>query len=113
MGKISNLFKKWFNSKPVYDNKYIKTKIKIYNNKINTNFHLNKIPEENGYCACLSGILHSVVKKDNYYYPQIFLEERKYAVKKKKIVNTINEELKLDESDDESDNDKSNESDES
>ena len=32
-------------------------------------------------------------------------------MKKKKIMNTINEELNLDESDDESDNDKSNESD--
>ena len=44
------------------------------------------------------------------YYPQILLEERKYALKKKKIINAINNELKLDESDDESDNDKSNES---
>ena len=44
------------------------------------------------------------------YYPQILLEECKYALKKKKIINAINNELKLDESDDESDNDKSNES---
>ena len=28
--------------------------------------------------------------------PQIFLEEGKYAVKKTKIVNTINEDLNLD-----------------
>ena len=42
----------------------------------------------------------------------MFLEESKYAVKKKKVMNTINEELDLDESDDESENDKSNESDE-
>ena len=55
--KISNLFKKGFNSKPVYDNKYIKTKIKIYNNRINTNFHGNKTREENEYCTCLSVIL--------------------------------------------------------
>ena len=53
-----------------------------------------------------------LVKIDNNYYPQIFLEECKYAVKKKKIRNTINDELNLDESDDASDNDKSNESDE-
>ena len=33
-------------------------------------------------------------------------------MKKKKIINAINEELNLDESDDKSDNDKSNESDE-
>ena len=97
----------------MYNDKYIKTKIKIYNNQTNTNFKDNKIPEDNEYCTCLSVILlHSVIKIDNDYYPQIILEECKYAVKKEKIMNAINEELDLDESDDESGNDKSNESDE-
>ena len=41
----------------------------------------------------------------------MFLQECKYALKKKKIINKINEELDLDESDDEPDNDKSNKSD--
>ena len=110
--KIGNLLKKEFDNEPVYDNKYIKTEIKIYNNKISTNFYGNKIPEHNEYCACLSAILlDSIVKIDNDYYPQIFLEECKYEVKKKKIMNAINEKFNLDESDDESDNDKSNESD--
>ena len=36
--KISNSLKKRFDSELVYGNKYIKTKIKIYNNQINTNF---------------------------------------------------------------------------
>ena len=49
---------------------------------------------------------------DKKYYPQIFLEKCKNAVKKKKITNTVNEEINIDESDYESDNDKSNESDE-
>ena len=43
---------------------------------------------------------------DKEYYPQIFLEKCKYAIKNKKIVNTINEDLELsesDKSDDESD----------
>ena len=43
-------------------------------------------------------------------YPQILLRECNYAVKKKKIINFINEELNIDESDDESDNHKSDES---
>ena len=43
----------------------------------------------------------------------IFLEECKYVVKKKKIINSINEELNLDEPEDESDDDKSKESNES
>ena len=43
------------------------------------------------------------VNSNKENYPQIFLEECKYAIKDKKIVNTINEDLKLNESDDESD----------
>ena len=63
----------------MYNNKYIKTKIKIYNNRINTNFENNKIPENNEYCTCLSVILlDSIVKIENDYYPQIFLEESEY-----------------------------------
>ena len=68
-----------------------------------TNFQHNKIPKDNKYCACLSVILvdSTFVNSNKKYYPQIFLEECKYAVKDRKIINTINEELKLNESDDE------------
>ena len=37
----------------MYDNKYIKTKIKIYNNKISINFHGNRISENKECCTCL------------------------------------------------------------
>ena len=107
--KVSNLLKKEFDSEPVYNNKYIKTKIKIYNkNRINTNFQGNEIPEGNECFTCLSVILlDSIVVVDKKYHPQIFLEECKYTVKKKNVINTIREELNLDESDYESNNDKS------
>ena len=45
--KVKNTINKEFNSKPVYDEKYLKGKIKSYNGKINTNFHNSKIPKEN------------------------------------------------------------------
>ena len=94
----------------MYNNKYIKTKIKIFNDTVYTNFQHNKIPKDNEYCACLSVILLDsiFVNSNKEYYPQIFLEECKYATKDRKIVNAINEDLKLNESDDESD-DESNE----
>ena len=41
--KIKNTIKKKFVSKPVYNEKYLKAKIK-WNGKINTIFHNNKIP---------------------------------------------------------------------
>ena len=85
MDRISNLLKKRFDSETVHNDKYIKTKIKIYNSRINTNFQGNKIPDDNECCACLSVILlDSVVNVDKRYYPQIFLAECKYAQKKKK-----------------------------
>ena len=68
--KVENLFKREFDSKPVYKNEYIKTKIEIYNGRIYTNFQYNKIPKDNTYCACLSVILLDslVVNEDKKYY---------------------------------------------
>ena len=43
--KVNNIIKIEFGSKPVYNEKYIKNKIKSYNGKINTNFHNNRIPK--------------------------------------------------------------------
>ena len=43
------------------------------------------------------------VHSNKEYYPQIFLEQCKYAIKDRKIVNKINEGLKLSEFDYESD----------
>ena len=48
------------------------------------------MPNESFESVCLSVILlNSVYKKDNEYYPQVFLEEFKHAVKEKKIYNHI------------------------
>ena len=38
----------------MYNDKYIKTKLSLCNNKTNTNFYDNKIPEEGMRCAFLS-----------------------------------------------------------
>ena len=43
------------------------------------------------------------VNSDKECYLKIFFKECKYAIKKKKIMNTINEELELSESDDQYD----------
>ena len=97
--------KKGSDSEPVYNDKYIKTKIRIYNNRVYTNFQYSKIPKVNEYCTCLSVILLDSIfaNSDKEHYPQIFLEECKCAIKKKKIMDAINEELELSESDDEFD----------
>ena len=49
---VKNNLKKEFDSEPVYNEKYLKAKIKSYNGKINTNFHSNKIPKEGSQYIC-------------------------------------------------------------
>ena len=86
-------------SKPVYgdDDKYLKTKIKIYADSIVTNFHNKKISKEKLPCKCLSIIiLDSVIKANKKYYPQTFLEECKYMQEKIKTEKYIDYNFKSD-----------------
>ena len=92
-----------FDSEPVYgDNDiYIKTKIKLYGDKINTNFQSKKIPKENASYKCLSLIvLDSVIRANKKYYPQTILEECKYQITKNKMESLINDDLDTSSSDD-------------
>ena len=84
--KMKSLIRKEFDSKPMYNDKYIKTKIEIYIDKVYSNFRHNKITKGNEYCTCLSVVLLDsiFVNSNKEYYPQIFLEECKYAIKNKK-----------------------------
>ena len=100
-----------FNTKPTYgdDEKYIKTKIKTYEDNITTNFYnkkgSKKVPEEKIPHKCLSIIiLDSIIYAYEKYYPQIFLEECKYAKENIKTKNYVDKELKS-ESDSNSDSD--------
>ena len=79
------------------NDKYIKTKTKIYNNSVYIDFQITQrynLPKDNEYFVCLSVILLDsiFINSDKERYLQILLEECKYAIKKKKV-NTINEDL--------------------
>ena len=94
--KNKNSIKKEFDSEFIYNRKYLKAKIKSYNGKINTNFHNNEIPKEDSQRICLSVILINSVFRTGYnYYPQVFLEECKYIVKKKKISKYIIDDIEI------------------
>ena len=99
--KIENLMNINFNTIPTYgnDDKYIKTKIKTYEDNITTNFYnkkgSKKVPEEKIPHKCLSIIiLDSVIYAYEKYHPQIFLEECKYVKENIKTKNYIDKELK-------------------
>ena len=113
---ISNLLNIEFDSEPVYgdNDKYIKTKIKMYEGRVNTNFQGKEVPKEDALYKCLSLIaLESVIRVSEKYYPQTLLEECKYVIRKSKMENLIIDDLNLispDESDNESDNESDSES---
>ena len=88
--KVRDTLKREFDSKPVYNKKYLKAKIKPYNEKTNTNFHNNKIPIKDYQYICLSIILLDFVfRAGKNYYPQVLLEECKHVVPEKKIPKYI------------------------
>ena len=106
--RVEKLLKTEFDSEPVYgdNDKYIKTKIKIYAGSMITNFQRKKILKEKAPCERLSIImLDSVIKAKKKYYPQTLLEECKYEQEKIKMENLIDDDIEkclLDESDNDS-----------
>ena len=105
---------KEYDGEPVYgdNDKYIKTKIKIYGDNVNTNFQGKKIPKENTSCKCLSLImLDAVIRVNKKHYSQTLLEECKYEIKKAKMENFMNDDLNPVSSDNETDSDSDNDAD--
>ena len=90
-----------FLSNPVFDEKYIKAKVKEFNDVVNTNFLGNDIPKEGVHHTCIAcRSIDSVIKMDKNNYPQVYLEECKFKIKKKKMLEFINVKLELDSSSD-------------
>ena len=111
---ISNLLNIEFDTELVYggNNKYIKTKIKMYEDRVNTYFKGKDVPKEDASDHCLSFIfLDSTIRVSKKYHPQTLLEECKYVIRKNKMENLINHDLDLSSCDNETDNESDNESD--
>ena len=83
----------------IYDDQYIKTKVKTFKT-VKTLFNDDIIPEERIECECISYItVDSVLKIEKKYYPQVYLEQCKYKVKERKIKNLIAYDLDSDSED--------------
>ena len=103
--KIKKTLNIKFHSQLISDEKYIKNKVKTFDNLINTVFSDNKIPKEGNHYICIAAInIDSVMKIDKKDYPQFYLEKSKYKTKRRKLVDFIDTELDLD-SDDSDDSD--------
>ena len=92
---VRKLLKLKFTVNPVRDDKYIIAKLKIFNGINRTTFTNNIIPIERNNYICISAIdIDSVLKIDNNRaYPQAYLEQCKYKLRKRRAVNFIDDEI--------------------
>ena len=91
---VRKLLKLKFFVNPVRDNRYIITKLKIFNKINRTTFTDNVIPIEKNHYICIPAIdIDSVLKTEKRAYPQAYLEQCKYKLKKRKHVNFIDFEI--------------------
>ena len=83
-------------SNVIYDDQYIKTKVKTFKT-IKTLFSDDIIPEERVESECISCIsVDSLLKIEKKWYPQVYSEQCKYKVKERKIKNLIDYDLDSD-----------------
>ena len=95
--QIKELLGVKFYSEPIYDNKYIKTKVKTFSSVINTLFSGDEIPKERVHYVCIPVIsIDSVLRVSKKSYPQVYLEQCKYKMKKKELKSFIDYGVDLD-----------------
>ena len=85
-----------FHSQPIYDNQHIKTKVKTFNNMIKRLFSGDEIQKGSVHYVCIAEIcIDPVLRVDKKYYPQVYLEQCKYKIRKRELVNFIDDEVDL------------------
>ena len=97
---VRKLLKVDFTVGPVRDDKYLVAKLKIFDRINRTTFTNNAIPLERNHFICIPAInIDSVLKIGKRVYPQAYLEQCKYKLKKRKHVNFIDDEINDEDSD--------------
>ena len=100
-GKVSVNIKKEFDSEPVCNKEFLKTKIKSHGDEV-TDFYDKKVPKVDSNDTCLAVIsLDSALKKNYNYYLQVLLKQCKYI--EQKVISHINDNLSDFSSSDDSD----------
>ena len=94
---IRKLLKVKFTVNSVRDDRYLVAKLKIFNKVNKTNVTNDFIPLERQHYNCIPAIdIDSVLKIDNKRaYPQAYLEQCKYKIRKRRVVNFQDEYLKI------------------
>ena len=70
---IKNKLSIKFHSLSVYDEKYLKTRVREYDGKIKTNFLGNDVPKENIHYTCIACItIDSVMRMEKKNFLQVY-----------------------------------------
>ena len=68
-------------SEPIYEQKYLKAKVREYDGAIKTNFLGNGVPNENMHYTCIACLtIDCVMKISKKNYPQVYLKGCKYKI---------------------------------
>ena len=90
--KIEDLKNIVVNALPVYDDRYIKTKIRTYGGKIYSNFCSLNVPEDDIECQSFTVIsIDSLLVYEIRYYLQAYLDKCAYKVAKKQMTDYLDD----------------------
>ena len=85
--KIESLKNTELNALPVYDDRYIKTIIKTYSDKVYTNFRELNVPEDDIEWECFTGIsIDFLLVYEKKYYLQVYLDNCHYKIGNKQMI---------------------------
>ena len=86
--KIEDLKNIELNALPVYDNRYIKNKIRTYDDKVYTNLRGLNVPEDDMECETFTVIsIYSLLVYDKKYYLKVNLDNRSYKIVNKQMTD--------------------------
>ena len=82
------------NALPVYNDRYIKTKIRAFHDKVSTNFRGLNVPEDDIACQSFTVIsIDSVLSYEKIYYLQVYLDNGAYKIVNKQMTDYLDENL--------------------
>ena len=82
------------NALPVYDYRYIKTKMRTFSDKVYTNFRGLNVPEDNIECESFTVIsIDFLLVFDKKYYLHVYLDNCAYKTVNKQMADFLDENL--------------------
>ena len=92
--KIEDLKNIELNALPVYDDRFIKTKIRTFGYKVYTNFRGLNISKDDRECESFTVIsTDSLLVYESKYYLQVYLDNCAYKIANKPMIDYLDENL--------------------